>query len=119
MGRHIESQQASPRYDDANGVDYGRDGKILAVRGSLLLVWHPGGTFWSGWSGNCYSPAGMEVRGLPGQRTGKEISSGGRLSAALVARNAAAIDEYFGDGVAAAIKIKNTLVIDAPEDQQG
>lgn len=114
------AQETSPRCDDENGVDYGRDGKVLARRGHLSLVWQPGGRYWSGWHGNSYAPSHLEVRGLPGHRIGVEIAEGGRLSAALIAGHSARIDEYFGVGAAKAINTKKTLAIEPvmPEGEQ-
>lgn len=108
----------SPRMDWDNGVNFGKEGVVLVIKGNLRLVWQPGSSYWSGLSGNQYSPSGMSLRGLPGYRDGLDIyRKGGRLSKALVVSLAEAIDKHFGEGVAAAINPKMTLMIE-PEQQE-
>ena len=111
--KYLDEQAVSPRNDDINGVDYGRDGKVLAVRGHLSLVWQPGGCYWSGMNGTLYAPTTLSIRGIPGQRIGSTLHEGGRLSKALIALNSTAINRIFGEGCAQSISTKKTLILDS------
>ena len=105
-------QQLAPRYDIKEGVDYSADGRILAIKGELMLVWQPGSSAWNGMHGTSYHPASLMVRGIPGQRVGTTLHEGGRLSRKLIHKCEAAIDKHFGPGTAALIDLRRTLVLD-------
>lgn len=113
----LEPQLVAPRHAVKQGVDHGRDGKILARGPKVLegrwLVWRPGGTYWSGLSGNRYAPAQLVIQRLDYQydRMPTVIHEGGRLSRKLILLHQEAIDKEFGAGAAVRIDVRHTLVV--------
>jgi hypothetical protein len=80
-----------------DGVYYGPAGRVLARTDTALLLWVPGHAAWNGtgrpWR---YEPSGMIIHLVGGDRY-QRLSTGGRLATKLK-ENAAAIDQFFGDG---------------------
>lgn len=103
-----EPQETTSRALD--GIDYGRNVRVLARRGDTLLLWVPGQSAWSGtgqpWR---YASSSLIVH-LNGGRDYRRLASGGRLKVRL-AEQAAAIDEHFGDGFHKLLEPSATIVV--------
>ncbi len=106
--RYVTPAEIAPRHE--HGVDYGRDGTVLARFGDLRLVWRGGGKYWSGLQGNRYAPAALVV--LEGRTTKHRIHEGGRLSKKLIAQMHVwnKLEKAFGFHIAGHIAIGSTVV---------
>lgn len=107
--RVLEQERTSKAID---GVDYGRNVRILARADGKLLLFVPGQSAWNGtgqpWR---YEPSCLMVHVDGGQRYHR-LASGGRLVSRL--REAAItrkIDEHFGEGFHKLLDPKGTVEI--------
>lgn len=117
MGANFESIQSEVHQRGVwNGVDYGRNVRVLARTPERLLIWVPGQSAWSGtgqpWR---YAESTMIAHSL---RRGdyKRLSSGGRLAIRLKEK-AAAIDGIFGDGFSKLLDPARTIVVGGVEPE--
>lgn len=108
-------QQMYPRHKF--GVDWGKESKTLVHLTSdgpdeeKWLIWFSGGSYWSGMGGNSYCPSRLQIVHKYNRAGSNAGSEGGRLSKKKIEEAAMDIDREFGEGTAAMIDLKKTLVI--------